>query len=149
MVTVRAVRAEDAGVWLQLRTALWPDGADGHGEEIGRFFAGTFPREPWAVLLAEDDAGHALGLIELSIRPYAEGCASRAVAYVEGWFVIPEARRRGVGRALMAAAESWGRSRGCTELASDTAPENIISTAAIRGAGFTDAGTVRCFRKEL
>jgi uncharacterized protein (TIGR02246 family) len=49
------------------------------------------------VLLAEDAAG-ILGFAEVSIRPYAEGCSTDRVGYLEGWFVRPEARRRGVGR---------------------------------------------------
>jgi aminoglycoside 6'-N-acetyltransferase I len=150
MARVRAVKPEDAGAWLQLRHALWPEGSEAeHREEIDLFFAGRFPRDPWAVLLAEDDDGGVIGLAELSLRPYAEGCRTTPVAYLEGWYVLPEARERGVGRALIAAAESWARTRGCSELASDTAPDNDVSAAAHRASGFVDAGTVRCFRKEL
>jgi aminoglycoside 6'-N-acetyltransferase I len=71
------------------------------------------------------------------------------VAYLEGWFVVPEARRRGVGRALIAAAEQWGRSEGCREFASDAEPDNEISAAAHSALGFSDVGLVRCFRKDL
>ena len=102
-----------------------------------------------AVLLAEDAEGLALGLAELSIRPCAEGCESRRVAYLEGWFVLPEARRQGVGRALVKAAENWGRLQGCFEFASDTQPDNETSVAAHRAIGFGDVGLVRCFRKDL
>ena len=113
------------------------------------FFAGEFPRGPWAVLLAEDEDGRILGLAELSLRPYAEGCRSTPVAYLEGWFVLPEARGHGVGRALVVAAETWGRSQGCTEFASDTSPDNDVSAAAHQSLGFDDAGMVRCFRKDI
>ena len=89
------------------------------------------------------------GLAELSIRAYAEGCSSDRVAYVEGWFVVPQARGHGVGRALIAAAEEWGRSQGCRELASDAEPDNAVSAAAHRALGFSEVGLVRCFRKDL
>lgn len=147
--TVRTVRPEDAAAWLRMRSALWPDGAHEHEVEIGQYFSGAFPRWPWTTLLAEDEGGRAIGMIEVSIRTYAEGCRSHAVAYLEGLFVVPEARRRGVAAALMAAAERWGRSQGCTEIAADTAPENVVSAATIVAAGFADVGLVRCFRKEL
>ena len=101
------------------------------------------------MLLAENEEGDPLGIAELSIRPYAEGCVSDRVAYLEGWYVVPEARRSGVGRALIAAAEEWGRAQGCTEFASDAHPENDVSTAAHLATGFTEAGLVRCFRKDL
>ena len=132
-----------------MRQALWPECPQAeHREEVDRFFAGCFPRGPWAVLLAEDP-GRVLGFAELSIRPFAEGCRSNRVAYLEGWFVVPEAREQGVGRALVAAAEEWGRSKGCREFASDADPHNDVSKAAHTALGFVDVGLVRCFRKEI
>jgi aminoglycoside 6'-N-acetyltransferase I len=149
VISVRSAKPTDATAWLQLRLALWPEGPEAeHRDEIAQFFAGQ-AREPHAVLLAEDGAGRVFGLAELSIRPCAEGCRTNRVAYLEGWFVLPEARGRGAGRALVAAAEEWGRSRGCAEFASDAQPDNRVSTAAHLALGFTEAGLVRCFRKDL
>lgn len=149
MVSVRPAGPSDAPSWLRLRRALWPDGPEAeHRDAIARFFSGE-AREPMAVLLAEDGEGRAVGLAELSIRAYAEGCRTDRVAYLEGWYVVPEARRRGVGRALIGAAEDWGRAQGCTEFASDAAPDNEVSAAAHRALGFVDVGLVRCFRKDL
>ncbi len=100
-------------------------------------------------LLAEDAEQRPLGFVELSLRAYAEGCQSDNVAYVEGWYVVPEARGRGAGRALMQAAEEWARRQGCTELASDAALDDTASAAAHRALGFDEVGQVRCFRKPL
>jgi aminoglycoside 6'-N-acetyltransferase I len=131
-----------------MRCALWPEGSqEEHRGEIDQFFGGQL-REPLAVLLAED-SGRAVGFAELSIRAYAEGCHTDRVAYLEGWFVEPEARRQGIGRALIEAAEAWACNQGCSEFASDTQPENQASAAAHRALGFSEAGLVRCFRKEL
>ena len=149
MTTVRLAQPTDAAAWLQLRHALWPEGSEAeHREEIERFFAGD-AREPLAVLLAEDGARFPVGLAELSIRTYAEGCLSDRIAYLEGWFVAPESRGRGIGRALIAAAEEWSRSQGCSEFASDAQPENEVSAAAHRALGFTEVGLGGCFRKSL
>jgi aminoglycoside 6'-N-acetyltransferase I len=147
---VRSVEPQDAESWLSLRCELWPDGsAAEHREEIARYFSGRFKREPWAVLLAENDRRQVVGLVELSLRPYAEGCTSTPVAYVEGWYVAAEARRSGVGRTLMNAAEDWGRSYGCRELGSDCAPDNRTSAESHLRLGFSEVGTVQCFRKAL
>ena len=149
MITVRPAKQSDAAAWLQLRHALWPEGSEAeHREQIEQFFAGD-AGEPLAVLLAEQGAGCAVGFAELSIRAYAEGCSSDRVAYLEGWFVAPTARGRGVGRALIAAAEEWGRSQGCREFASDAQPDNEVSAAAHRALGFIEVGLVRGFRKDL
>jgi aminoglycoside 6'-N-acetyltransferase I len=100
-------------------------------------------------LLAFDDSGRAVGFAELSIRPYAEGCYSGRVAYLEGWFVEPAFRGRGLGAALVKAAEDWGRAQGCTELASDTEIANASSAAAHRALGFEEVERIICFRKAL
>jgi aminoglycoside 6'-N-acetyltransferase I len=97
-VLVRSVRKADLDVWLEMRCALWSEGLrDEHLAEIQSYFAGT-AGEPLEVLLAEDDQRVA-GFAELSIRSYAEGCASDRVTFLEGWYVKPEYRRRGVGKA--------------------------------------------------
>ena len=128
---------------------MWPEGSESeHASEITEFLDGRV-REPLAVLVAQDGADRLIGCAELSIRPYAEGCQGDRVAYLEGWYVVPDARRRGVGRALIAAAEDWGRSLGCTEFASDADLTNDTSAAAHLAVGFTEVGQVRCFRKDL
>lgn len=149
MVVVRPVLSSDAEAWLRMRCALWPDGSEAeHRGEITAFLSGN-ASEPAAVLVAEDESGRPLGMTELSIRPCAEGCRTNRVGYLEGWYVEPAARRRGVGRVLVDAAEKWARAQGCTEFASDARPDNDASIAAHHALGFEDAGLVRCFRKDL
>jgi len=150
MPTIRPAQPADADAWLHMRQALWPDGSlDEHRGEIAQYFAGEFPRGPWVVLVAVDEGGGLVGFAECSIRPYAEGCESTRVAYLEGWYVEPGARRQRVGAALVNAAEQWGREQGCTEFASDAEADNDVSIAAHRALGFEDAGLVRCFWKTL
>jgi aminoglycoside 6'-N-acetyltransferase I len=147
MTHVRPVRREDASAWLQMRQALWPDDTGSHAVEIRDFFAGR-RKMPLEVLIAfEGDTP--VGFAELSIRPYAEGCETDRVAYLEGWYVLPEHRRRGIGRALVRAAEAWGRTQRCTEFASDTNIENHTSAGAHRALGFDEVEQIRCFRKVL
>lgn len=149
MITIRNATKADANAWLELRHALWPEASlDEHRDEIASFLAGA-AREPLAVLLAQGNDGRIVGFVELSIRPYAEGCSSDRVAFLEGWYVEPESRRLGIGKALVAAAERWGIAQGCTEFASDTQVDNEISRAAHGDCGFTEVGVIRCFMKEL
>jgi aminoglycoside 6'-N-acetyltransferase I len=148
MMDVRPATPQDAAAWLRMRDVLWPDETGSHAQEIQRFFAGKL-REPIAVLMAFDDSGAAVGFAELNIRNYAEDCMTDRVAYLEGWYVEPHARRRGVGRALIEAAEDWGRAQGCTEFGSDALIENDVSAAAHRALGFEETAQIRCFRKNL
>jgi aminoglycoside 6'-N-acetyltransferase I len=149
MVQVRSATPNDAPVWLRLRQALWPEyEGSWHAAEIEQFFAGRL-QMPLAVLLAHDDTGTILGFAELSIRAYAEDCETDRVAYLEGWYVVPEARRTGVGRALVTAAEQWALSQGCSEFASDSLLDNVDSAAAHRALGFQETVQIRCFRKSL
>jgi aminoglycoside 6'-N-acetyltransferase I len=148
-LTIRHVTKSDSAVWLELRRALWPEyGGSSHAREVAHFFEGEL-KMPLAVLLAEQQGGQVVGFAELNIRPYAEGCSTDRVGYLEGWFVVADARRRGVGRALVAAAEEWARSQGCTEFASDALANNEISADAHRALGFEEVEVIRCFRKTL
>jgi aminoglycoside 6'-N-acetyltransferase I len=148
MIRVRHARPNDRAAWLEMRGALWPDGPPAeHASEIDAFFAGEL-RDPRAVLLAEAD-GRIAGFAELSVRQYAEDCDTDRVAYLEGWYVDPDARRQGVGRALVEAAEAWAEGLGCSEFASDALLENTASAAAHRALGFAETERIRCFRKEV
>lgn len=144
---VREARPEDAAAWERMRQALWPSPPGEHAAEIEAFFRGD-RRNPAEVLIVWREMDP-IGFAELSIRLYAEDCYSGRVAYLEGWYVEPRARRRGAGAALVRAAKEWGRSRGCTELASDTDLGNAASAAAHLACGFTETRRIICFRKTL
>jgi aminoglycoside 6'-N-acetyltransferase I len=145
---VRPVTHADAAAWLAMRNALWPEEAEkSHLTEIAKFLAGEL-RTLLTVLVAEQD-GELVGFAELNIRPYADGCKTDRVGFLEGWYVVPDARRRGIGRALVAASEDWARAQGCTEFASDTLVDNDLSTVAHHALGFQEVEIIRCFRKDL
>ena len=145
---VRPVERSDAEAWLRMRQELWPDDAGTHAGEIEEFLSNA-ALEPLAVLIADDPETGPIGFAELSLRPSAEGCRSTPVAYLEGWFVDSDARRRGVGGLLVEAAERWARGRGCKEIASESEAANEVSRSAHQSAGFEEAGLIRCYRKDL
>jgi len=51
-------------------------------------------------------------------------------------YVVPRARRRGVLRALLAAAIEWCEARGLTELRLHNASDNAVANAAWDALGF-------------
>jgi aminoglycoside 6'-N-acetyltransferase I len=140
---------EHAPDWARMRHALWPDESlAGLQAEAEAFFGGAV-RHLRAVLLAFDPGRSPIGFAELNLRPYAEGCDSEGIAFLEGWFVEPAHRRRGVGRELIRAAEDWARLQGCSEFASDALADNALGHAAHLRAGFEEVEVIRCFRKAL
>jgi aminoglycoside 6'-N-acetyltransferase I len=152
MVDIRHAEPRDRPEWTRLRLALWPDeGEAAHSAAAERFLLeprglGSMPE---AVLVAESPARAGLiGFAEVSRLPYAEGCETRPVGFLEGWYVVPDCRRQRVGRALIAAAEAWARGLGCEEFASDAVADNEGGTAAHRALGFEEV-VIRCFRKSL
>lgn len=144
---MRPLQPSDASAWCDLRGLLWPDETGAHEADVASFLAGRLP-VPQAVLVAGRDGG-VVGFAELSLRAYAEGCQTSPVAYLEGWFVRADQRGKGIGRALLRAAEEWGRSQGCSEFASDTERENEVSGAVHRACEFEEVSSIRCFRKDL
>jgi aminoglycoside 6'-N-acetyltransferase I len=150
-VTVAAIRAVDAGdvaALARLRAELWPDeDAAGHLQEALEAL-GRSDREIAFLAFDADDA--AIGFAEASLRhDYVNGTDSSPVGFLEGLYVVPAARRRGVGAALVAAVERWIRERGCAELASDALLDNVASHAAHAAYGFEETERVVYFRKFL
>ncbi len=149
-VRVAPLTPDDAPAWASMRREL---GVEWVIENIDSMVAsylasGMIDHLPHVVLIASDDAGPA-GFAEVSRRPFAEGCESSPVGYLEGWFVAERCRGVGVGRALVEAAESWARDQGCREFASDAELHNSGSLAAHERLGFEPVCDVRCFRKAL
>lgn len=150
MILIRHAQAAYAERWLRMRNELWPDQTiEELRRDVEAFFDGR-ATHLWAVLFAIDqDAGQLLGFAELNIRPYAEGCDSSRIAFLEGWYVTKDQRHRGIGTALVKAAERWAVSVGCTEFASDARADNELGRAAHLKVGFTEVEVIRCFRKTL
>jgi aminoglycoside 6'-N-acetyltransferase I len=154
-IVVRQPRAEDREEWTRMRTALWPESsAESHAEEIAAFLSGQLTG--WlaglhavTVFVAVRPAGGLCGFVEASIRPMADGCTTHPVGYLEGWFVDPDMRQKGVGGKLVEAAEQWAASHGCREMASDARLANSISIAAHKALGFSDEPPSVRFRKWL
>jgi aminoglycoside 6'-N-acetyltransferase I len=145
-IVIRPVTAADVGAWAAMRAALWLDADPAElRREADAFATGEKLATPHVVFIAEDESP--IGFLELSVRSYANGCDSMPVPFIEGWYVKPGARRRGVGRALILAAEDWSRERGFVEIGSDTEVANEDSIEAHERCDFAETERVVYFRK--
>jgi aminoglycoside 6'-N-acetyltransferase I len=141
--TVRHIQAADRREWVRMRCALWPDEPE---EELATELEGWLARG-FAILVSPRHKGGLDGFVEVSIRNYAEGCATDRVAYIEAWYVDEDRRGRGIGRALIAAAEAWARTQQCRELASDAKLTNAASHRAHERLGFVEQERIVCYKK--
>jgi len=143
---IRPYQPADHPEWLRLRRALWPDlGPEDEVAEAADWLA----RPDGVTFVAARPGGGLAGFAEFGTRPQAEGCDPGPVAYLEGWYVDPDARREGVGGALVRAGEAWARGRGLRELASDALIDNWASRRAHLAIGFEEVERVVLYRKSL
>ena len=143
----RCTSIDHAG-WLDLRQALWPRGSRGeHLSEMSSFIANP---GRYAQFVAYSSASQAVGLAEASVRTdYVNGALSSPVAFLEGLYVVPDSRRKGIAKSLVSTVSQWAGSVGCSELASDALLDNEISHAVHRALGFQETERVVFFRKTL
>jgi aminoglycoside 6'-N-acetyltransferase I len=147
---IRPVETRDRAAWLRMRQELWSDetGLDIGIDDYFKNLAAN-PNLQVITLVAQTPDGKLVGFAEVDTRAYAEDCETSPVGFLEGWYVQPEARGSGVGRALMSAAETWAREQGLQEFASDTWLHNETGIRAHLALGFSEAERLVCFRKSL
>lgn len=119
----------------------------GHGDGRGaRRLGMVIARGDCRALVAERD-GRVVGYLELHARP------STLYDQVEGWVaavaIAEDCRGRGIGHALMAAAEREAALLGCSELALESALQRDRAHDFYRGLGFEEASVARRFRRAI
>jgi aminoglycoside 6'-N-acetyltransferase I len=143
----RCTSIEQPG-WLALREALWTDCPREQQLREMAEHAGSPGR--FADFVAYSPNGQPVGLAEAAMRTdYVNGAASSPVAFLEGIYVAPQSRRRGVAASLVDAVSAWARQCGCSELASDALLENQASHAVHLALGFEESERAVFFRKPL
>ena len=144
-IVVRRINDEDREEWFRMRKGIWPEAPDEYlRSDMGDILGG----EGDAVFMAFVDNAP-VGMIEASLREYGESCETSPVGYIESWFVYPQFRGKGVAGALAGAAENWARSKGCTEMASDTWLGNEMSIRAHLKLGYFEVEQLVHFVKRL
>ena len=137
---------QDAAVLAGLALLLWNDH---DAAELRNAFSEMLKSEGAACFLAYE-AGVPAGFAQCQLRhDYVEGTDSSPVGYLEGIYVLPGHRRQGIAKALLSACESWAKSMGCREFASDCELTNKDSLKFHLNVGFREANRIICFVREL
>jgi len=132
--------------WVKMGCQLWPNNSY---EKLSEEFKGLLNSEKEETFLYLEN-NKAVGFINLSIREdYVNGSRYSPVGYVEGIYVKPEFRKKGIAKALVKIGEMWAKSLGCKEMGSDVLIENKDSADFHKKIGFKDVETVICFIKDI
>jgi aminoglycoside 6'-N-acetyltransferase I len=143
-VKIRQAMESDYSSWIDMRKKLWPEAGFDELKEL----AHLVQSKDFVCYFAEVN-GQIAGFIEVASRPYANGCSSSPVAFVEGIWVDIAFQKQGIGRKLILKAEEWARSCGMKELGSDTRIESEHSIYAHTAWGFIETERVVYFCKML
>jgi len=144
-IVIREAQASDGEAWARLRAELWPHcSLERHRLEIAQLMRST------GIVALAVLRGEPVGFAEVSIRvDHVEGTSSTPVPYLEGWYVAPAHRGRGIGTALLEFTETWARKRGYSEIASDAEIVNEESILLHGRRGFAEVGRTVHFVKTL
>lgn len=152
--TIRVATERDLSIVVELRLALLREHADNPlyanlrpdaPERARRLFA-TQLRSPNEVILLAEREGRVVGILRCLHAASLPLVSPASHGYISSVYVIPEARRQGVLRALVAAALDWCLVRGLTEVRLHNAVENAAANAAWESLGFRTAEHLRVRR---
>jgi GNAT superfamily N-acetyltransferase len=156
MIEVRLFETEDAEAVAEAivdssihHTALEPEryrvldpGRIAAEYRAGRQHPGGQAADQVATFVADLD-GRVVGVLDIHVARPAGAHQPRTYGYIPEVAVAADARRRGVGAALMAAAEEWARSRGCAYTVLDYNARNVDAGRFYRDRmGYRSAGEI-------
>ena len=98
------------------------------------------------MIVAEDSAGAIAGWLQAHAAHIVE---SGFRVEITGLVVAAEARRRGVGRALVAEAERWARSRSAEAVVVRSNVQRSESHAFYPALGYSQTKTQAVYRKDI
>ncbi|MFL5763220.1 MAG: aminoglycoside 6'-N-acetyltransferase [Bacteroidia bacterium] len=138
--------AADLDDLTKMGTDLWPENSE---EEMRKILTELMGQQKNEFFLFRRD-GQNIGFIFMSLRSdYVEGSNSSPVGYVEGIYVKPEHRRKGVSAQLLKRGQEWAKEKGCSQIGSDIYADNKVSYDFHKAIGFREAGRLIAFIKDL
>lgn len=143
---IRKAEFNDLPILAELACKLWPE----HTVEEMHLEMGEILTKPDAAFFLAYAEDAAIGFAQCQLRhDYVEGTDSSPVGYLEGIYVADGYRKQGIARELLTACESWAKTKGCAEFASDCELDNAQSLQFHLNVGFEEANRIICFTKKI
>lgn len=143
---VREAGKQDLDVLANLAVQMWDENSV--SELIAEFSEMISKGKSQFFLKYEHDIP--IGFAQCQLRyDYVEGTKTSPVGYLEGIYIKDGYRRKGYAKELLTECESWARSNGCREFASDCEIDNTASLHFHKAMNFTEANRIICFMKTL
>jgi aminoglycoside 6'-N-acetyltransferase I len=140
------IEKKDFALWRKMRREIYPiiDPEYDQREMEQISVSGI-----WFCYFIENETGETIGLVELSSRNIVDNCLSSPVAYLEGLYLEPECRGRGLGKQAARLVFDWCRERGFSELATDAELANTAAQNFYRALGFEETDRVVEYRMQI
>ncbi len=143
---IEKLSAANVNEVTRLALELWPDCS--FEEELNNFKQ-MLSAEQETCFLANSQK-NCIAFAQVSIRTdYVEGVTSSPVGYLEGIYVKPEHRGKGIATQLLRHAIEWAKQKSCKQFASDTELSNTDSITFHLRSGFHEENRIVCFIKEI
>lgn len=158
-VTVRRATLRDLDAVIQLRLALLREYPEhpiygrlqpNVSTRARELFASQLRSVTESIFLADlaDPARSGVGILRCTESTGSPLLEPSRYAYVSSVYVRPDARRRGVLRALLRAAEDWSRARGLDEMRLHNVADSESAEGAWSALGFRVVEHVRLRRMD-
>lgn len=136
---IREVGPEEWRVWRDNRLRALEDAPDAFGRTLSEERA--FDDELWQTRVASSEVaqfvadanGEIVGIAAATIDP-----EDASVAWIFSMWIAPNARRRGIARALLDTTTVWARDHGARTAELTVTENNNGAIELYRGYGFTD-----------
>ncbi len=133
-----ALDSSDLELYVAMRNDLWPDGEDEHRAEVLELLRGSIAYRCY--LAQAPCTGQVLGLVELGRYQDRPAYPPGSLAFVDGLYVLPEFRGRGMGETLLRAAIAELHTWRCQNIGSDTWSWHQQSRRLHQRCGFREIG---------
>ncbi|PWS26147.1 GNAT family N-acetyltransferase [Pedobacter yonginense] len=138
---------EDSEPLLKMGIKLWKDYTE---PELKKQLQNVFLSDNQRILLAKNPKGIAVGFSIFSIRQdYVEGAEKTPTGYLEGIYVEPEFRKKGIAKKFLQIGEEWLKVNNCTQIGSDTWLNDKESRKFHKKIGFLEEDELVHFLKKI